>query len=329
MKNKRIKKDFRIRILFAGFILFSLLFAGCGEDEQPVKKMETVSSTDSSDVNMIECKGTIESQYHFRRYLREEEKITAFAVAEASEVKKGDLLLTVSNHAVLKEYIELSYRKLQHNDKKNNIKILELEIAKINREISDLEKELEQEKKIGKNIKDYPIEIQAGRIKKQMERLKEELNILGKKRDFLKASVLGEGKIISFLDSQLSEVNMRTKGMAIRAPFAGVVVYVPASLESLRPGDLVIEILDNKKLYVRADVWQHQLQYIKPGNEVEIFPDFFGEYSFKGKVRRIRFSHIKGVKDEYPKFLVSIDIEPDIKELKVGMSVTVKIKKSI
>jgi multidrug efflux pump subunit AcrA (membrane-fusion protein) len=328
MKNKRIKMDFRIPILFAGFILFSLLIAGCGEEEQPVKKIKTVSSTDSSDVNMIECKGTIESQHHFRRYLREGEKITAVVVTEGSEVKRGDLLLTFSNYAALKEYTELSYRKLQYNDKKNNIKILELEIAKTNREISDLEKELEQEKKIGKNIKDYPINIQVGRIKKQMEHLNEELNILEKKRDFLKASVLEEGKIISFLDSQLSEVNTRAKGMGIRAPFAGVVVYVPSSIESLRPGDLVIEILNNKKLYVRADVWQHQLQYIKPGNAVEIFPDFFGEYSFKGKVRRIRFSHIKGAKDQYPKFPVFIDIEPGVKELKVGMSVTVKIKKS-
>ena len=328
MKNKRIKTDFRIRILFTGLILFSLLISGCGEEEQPVKKMNRVSSTDSSDVNMIECKGTIEAEHHFRRYLLEEEKITAFAVTEGSEVKKGDLLLTFSNYAALTKYTELSYRKLQYNDKKNNIKILELEIAKINREISDLEKELEQEKKIGKNIKDYPIKIQSGRIKKQMDRLKEELNILEKKRDFLKASVLEEGEIISFLDSQLSEVNTRVKGMGIRAPFAGVVVYVPSSLESLRPGDLAIEILDNKKLYVMADVWQHQLQYIKPGNEVEIFPDFFGEYSFKGKVRRIRFSHIKGAKDEYPKFPVTIDIEPGVKELKAGMSVTVKIKKS-
>ena len=328
MKTKRIKTNFRIRVLFTGFMLFSLLFAGCGEDEQPVKKMKAVSSTDSTDVNMIECKGTIESEHHFRRYLREEEKVTAAAVTEGSEVKKGDLLLTCSNYAALKEYTELSYRKLQYNDKKSNIKILDLEIAKINREISDLKEELEQEKKIGKNMKDYPIEIQVGRIKKQMERLKEELNILETKRNFLKTSVQEEGKIISFLERQLSELNHRVKGMGIRAPFAGVVVYVPSSLESLRPGDLVIEILDHKKLYVRAQVWQHQLQYIKPGNEVEIFPDFFGEYSFKGKVRRIRLAHIKRTKDEYPKFLVFIDIEPGVKELKVGMSVTVKIKKS-
>ena len=326
MKNRTIKLDFRV--LFTGFMFFSLLFASCGKEQQQEKKMQSVSKAASGEINIVECKGTIEAEHHFRRYLREEEKITAFAVTEGSEVKKGDLLLTFSNYVALKEYTELSYRKLQYNDKKNNIKILELEIAKINREISDLEKELEQEKKIGKNIKDYPIEIQSGRIKKQMDRLKEELNILEKKRDFLKASVLEEGKIISFLDSQLSEINTRVKGMDIRAPFAGVVAYVPSSIESLRPGDLVIEILDNKKLYVRADVWQHQLQYIKPGNKVDIFPDFFGEYSFKGKVRRIRFSHIKGAKDEYPKFPVYIDIEPGVKELKAGMSVTVKIKKS-
>ena len=320
MKNKRI--------LFSGLMVISLIFAGCGGEEQPVKKIKAAAGTGSNEVNMIECKGTIEAEHHFRRYLREGEKVVGFAVSEGSEVNKGDHLLTFSNYAVLKEYTDLSYRKLQYNDKKNNIKILELEISKTGREISDLEKDLEQEKKIGENIKDYPLAIQAGRIKKQIERLKEELNILEKKRDFLKASVQEEGKIISFLDSQLSEVNTRVKGMGIRAPFAGLVVYVPSSLESLRPGDLVIEILDDKKLYVRADVWQHQLQYIKAGNEVVIFPDFFGEYSFKGKVRRIRFSHIKSAKDEYPKFPVYIDMEPGVKELKVGMSVTVKIKKS-
>ena len=149
-----------------------------------------------------------------------------------------------------------------------------------------------------------------------------------KKSDFLKSSIDEEGKVISFLDSQLTQVNRRLKGMEIRAPFGGIVNFVASSGESLHPGDLVIEVLDQNELYVRAQVWQHQLQYIEAGSDVYVFPDFFGEYFFKGKVRRISSSYIKGTRDEYPKFSIYINMDSNIKKIKAGMSVTVKIKRS-
>jgi multidrug efflux pump subunit AcrA (membrane-fusion protein) len=326
MKNKTIKKE--TRILFTcvqtAFIFFALLAAGCG-DKQPREAKAATAAPSGDDVNTIECKGTIEAEHHFTRYLLQGEKISALKVTEGKQVKKGDLLAEVSNYAALKEYADLSYRKLQFADKQNSIKILELEIAKTTGAVSDLEKELKTEKEMGKKVAEYPLEIQSRRMKKELERLKEELNIMTKKRDFLQTSVKEEGKIISFLDSQLSQVNRRMQAMEIRAPFAGVVVYVPFSIESLRPGDLVVEILDDRKMFVSAYVWQHQLQYIKPGAPVKIYPDFFGESFFKGHVERIRPSPVKSARDEYPKFPVYIAVDQGIKEFKVGMSVTIRI----
>ena len=315
----------------AGIIFLVFVSAGCGDKPQQAEKVATVS-TNGADADMIECKGTIEAEHHFTRYLREDEKITAFKVSEGDRVNEGDLLAEVSNYTALKEFADLSYRKLQFAEKQNSIKILELEIAKTKRAITDLEKELQTEKEMGGKVEGYPLEIQSRRMKKDMERLKEELNIMQTKKDFLQAGVTEEAKIISFLDSQLSQVNRRMQAMEVRAPFAGVVVYIPFAIESLRPGDLVVEILDKRKMFVMAYVWQHQLQYIKPGDPVKIYPDFFGEYFFNGHVERIRPSPVKSAMDEYPKFPVYIAIEQGteskeegIKELKVGMSVTIKI----
>lgn len=312
-----------IQILFLAFFII-----GCGVKEQSGKQLSASGKTRQGDLNIIECKGTIEAEHHFTRYLQQGEKVASLSVKDGDEVKKGDLLVVLSNYALLKEYVELSYRKLQFNEKKNDLKILNLEMAKASRELSDLEKGLDEEKKLGRTLKDYPLEIQSQRINKKIEGLREQLNIMEKKRDFLETSIKEEKKIISFLDSQLTQVNRRSKGMEIRAPFDGMVNYVASSTESLHTGDLVIEVLNQQRLYVRAQVWQHQLQYIEVGNEVKVFPDFFGDYFFRGKVRKISSSYIKTTRDEYPKFSVYIDIDPNIKKIKAGMSVTVTIERS-
>jgi len=325
---RNITGYFESQIMIVLTIFFAFFSLYCGGKEQPGKQLGSTGKTSPGELNIIECKGTIEAEHHFTRYLQKEEKIASFTVKDGAEVKKGELLVILSNYSILKEYAQLSYRKLQYTEKKNNLKILELEIAKTNRELSNLQKELEEEKQIGKSIKEYPLEIQSQRINKKIENLNEELKIREKKRDFLKTSIKDEGKIIAFLDSQLIQANSRLKGMEIRAPFDGIVVFIASSAESLHPGDLVIEVLDKKKLYVRAQVWQHQLQYIEPGNEVKIFPDFFGDYFFEGKVRKISSSYIRSSSDEYPKFSIYIDIDSNLKKVKVGMSVTVKIKRS-
>jgi multidrug resistance efflux pump len=314
-------------MLFIVVACLALLTAYCGNNGQQAPKTAKMPGAAVDEVKAVECKGTVEAGHHFVRFLREDEKITSIAVSEGARVEKGDLLLVLSNFTMIKEYADLSYRKLQHNDKKNNLKILQLEIARTDRKIADLKKELEQEQALAKKIPDYPAKLQTGRIKKQLEGLEEEFKLLETKKDFLQASVREEGDIISFLDRRLSEVNIRVKGMEIRAPFAGVAVYVPPAVQSLRPGDPVIEVLDDSSIYIRAEVWQHQLQYVKPGGQALIFPDFFGDRRLEGTVRRIRFSHIKEVKDQYPKFPVFIDIQPGVTELKAGMSVTIKIMK--
>ncbi|MCP4221211.1 MAG: HlyD family efflux transporter periplasmic adaptor subunit, partial [bacterium] len=333
MKNfyKRLhRQPFRIGagIRYIPVLCFLLLFTFCGKQEQQPKKAARKAAPSLGDVNIIECKGSIEAKNHFRRYLMEEETITAIHVKEGTEVPKGTLLVSVSNYPALEKFAQLNYRKLQHNDKINNLKILRLEISKTKRQIKELQKELEEEKKLAATVADYPLEIQSNRLKKDLKRLKEELKIQEEKQFFLSKSAAEEKKIITLFNSHLSEAGSRLKGLEVRAPFDGRVVFTADSLSGLRPGDLVLEFLDDRELYVKANVWQHQLQYISEGGEVKIYPDFFGESFLKGRVRKIQYSSIQDKRDQYPKFPVYINIEKqDIKNLKVGMSVTVKIQK--
>ncbi len=341
MKNKGIEnnnmKNNNIGLYALVFLQAAclVLFAGCrngnetGTGAEPLQGKKRVArlATTVQQADVIECKGIIESEGHFTHFLREQETIAAFTVTEGAEVRKGDVLVRLSNYAALKEYTDLSYRKLQYNEKKNNLVVLEMEIERAEKDLADLKKELALQGKKGKEMKDYPLGLQLVRLKKELEKQEEALKILTTRRDFLKTGVAEEGKIISILDSRLAEVRGRMNSMDIRAPFDGTAVYVPAAAENLRPGDRVIEVIDNNRLHVRADVWQHQLRHIKKGNSAQVFPDFFGDNFIKGTVARIRFSPVKAPGEQYPRFPVYIDLETGNKELKAGMSVTVKIKK--
>ncbi|HVN67473.1 MAG TPA: HlyD family secretion protein [Candidatus Sulfotelmatobacter sp.] len=142
---------------------------------------------------------------------------------------------------------------------------------------------------------------------------------------------------IAGAELKLAEVSLQNT--YLKSPIDGVVIQKPAEVGNiLEPGQVAVVISDVDHAWVSANIEETKIAQVKPGQKVYISIDEGG--SLTGRVQEItaatasQFSLIpaENAAGNYTKVVQKIPIKivldqhPEIRTLKAGQSVTVKIK---
>lgn len=97
-----------------------------------------------------------------------------------------------------------------------------------------------------------------------------------------KNEILGKQDINNITDSTALEKAF------IKAPISGKVIKKQGTIgETVAPGQILVMIVDSKKLYITANIEETKLNSVKVGQTVDIKIDQFGKKEFKGTVKAI------------------------------------------
>ena len=250
-------------------------------------------------------------------------KIEALNIKEGLPVKKGDVLIEINSDKLLNQLDGLSIRK----------KEIYVNRKKINNKTNLLKS----------NLKYWKQQVE------RFQRLREKESISGDKLE--KAELQLEEVETSLFDAQqsLSSLSIQSENISnqeqhlkllledhvISSPVSGDVLEKFLSEgEIVFPGAAVADILDKESLYVEAFIEGEEISQLELGQEIFILLDGLGEKTFSGRIsyfgRKAEFSPKYIISEKERKSLlyqVKIRIDKDHKFFKIGMPVTVQIKK--
>ena len=141
--------------------------------------------------------------------------------------------------------------------------------------------------------------------------------------------VLGRQSIENVMDSDYDQA-------LIKSPISGKIIKKQGSVgENVAPGQILVMLVEPKKLYVTANIEEKEINKLKEGQNVDITIDQFGNKVFKGKLKSIGqaansafsvFPSSSGTTftKVIQKIPVNIEFEHDDKIL-MGTNVSVKI----
>lgn len=96
-----------------------------------------------------------------------------------------------------------------------------------------------------------------------------------------KDDVLGSQGIENIMDSNFDLA-------LIKAPISGKVIKKQGTIgETVAPGQILVMLVDTKKLYITANIEETKINKLKVGQEVDIKIDQFGNKNFKGQISSI------------------------------------------
>jgi len=310
-------------------LLLIVFMVDCGRNEPRGSKTEmSVPVSVPSEFNWIECKGLVRPTRLFTRYLNQGEQIHEYFIREGARIKKGERLVRLSNALFTEEYASLSGKKLEMKEKEDAVLILDMEITKAEKDIVQLDEQIEETKKIGQTMASYPVEAEIKRLTRGKESLEESLKILRLKRDAASKRTEDLKKMLLDLEGRMSEIRIQLDHLTIGAPFDGIVAFVPDIPESVKIGEPLLELWDDQEKTIEAFVWQHQLSVLKPGNEALIYTDFQKDAEGRGVVKQIKPKPLQEEIETYPKYKVTIDIVEGGAKLRIDASVSLRIKVS-
>lgn len=167
--------------------------------------------------------------------------------------------------------------------------------------------------------------VEAGQVLAVMESSQQELALLKAKNALELAKIDGtaSARRERELDLQIAEANLeKTK---ILAPFSGIVVDLAIETgESVNANSSAITLLDNSQFFVNVTVDELDMGLVSLGQRATVTVDALGGAMFHGVVSDIGYiAQASGGLVTVP---VSIQIEGDYEDLRVGYSASVEIE---
>lgn len=250
-------------------------------------------------------------------------EIEALHIEEGLPVKKGDVLVEVNNDKLLNQLEGLSIRKkeIKVNRKKinNKIKLLKSKLKYWKQQVERFQRLREKESISGDKLEKAEL---------QLEEV--ETSLFDAQQSLSSLSIQSEN-----ISNQEQHLKLLLEDHIITSPVSGVVLEKFLSEgEVVFPGGAVADILDKESLYVEAFIEGEEISQLELGQEISILLDGMGEKVFSGRIsyfgRKAEFSPKYIISEKERKSLlyqVKIRIEKDREFFKIGMPVTVQIKK--
>lgn len=134
---------------------------------------------------------------------------------------------------------------------------------------------------------------------------------------------------ISELEYQLDILNKNKGNLFIKSNLDGTVLETFIKEGSfIQIGTPVLEIGDEEKLYIEADILASEIKDVKEGAEVTIYSDDLELENIKGKVTKVHpkaFSKISDLGIEQKRVKADIEILAKVDMLKIGYELNIKI----
>lgn len=277
-----------------------------------------------SGADMIKAPGIVEGEIVTMKS-RVASSIKKIYAKEGDEIKTGDILASLDSRVIknkLKD-VELSLDSLRINSEKlakNKILIFE-NLGYLKRQVSRFERLSKNRSVSGDDLEKIRIKLLESEtaqyeLNKSLEGLEVQKSILENKKEYLRI-ILEDYTLISGINGFIIE-KFISKG------------------ENIFPGMPMFDILDKNSLYIEIFLEEQELPRIKSGGEVKIIVDGAEYKNLTGIVSEI------GMKSEFsPKYVISeterkallFKVKIRVKEntgiFKIGMPVTILIKKNV
>ncbi len=134
---------------------------------------------------------------------------------------------------------------------------------------------------------------------------------------------------ISELEYQLDILNKNKGNLFIKSNLEGTVLETFIKEGSfIQIGAPVVEIGDEEKLYIEADILASEIKDVQEGAEVIIYSDDLGLKEIKGKVTKVypkAFSKISDLGIEQKRVKVDIEILDKVDILKIGYELNIRV----
>jgi len=250
-------------------------------------------------------------------------EIEALNIKEGLPVKKGDVLIVVNSEKVINQLDGLSIRKkeIYVNRKKinNKIKLLKSNLKYWNQQVERFQRLWEKESISGDKLEKAEL---------QLEEV--ETSLFDAQQSLSSLSIQSEN-----ISNQEQHLKLLLEDHVITSPVLGVVLEKFLSEgEIVFPGAAVADILDIESLYVEAFIEGEEISQLELGQEISILLDGMEEKVFSGRIsyfgRKAEFSPKYIISEKERRSLlyqVKIRIDTDREFFKIGMPVTVQIKK--
>jgi len=250
-------------------------------------------------------------------------EIEALNIKEGLPVKKDNVLIEINSDKLLNQLEGLSIRKKEINvDRKkinNKIKLLKSNLKYWKQQVERFQRLREKESISGDKLEKAEL---------QLEEV--ETSLFDAQQSLSSLSIKSEN-----ISNQEQHLKLLLEDHIITSPVAGVVLEKFLSEgEIVFPGTAVADILDIESLYVEAFIEGEEISQLELGQEISILLDGLEEKVFSGRIsyfgRKAEFSPKYIISEKERKSLlyqVKIRIDKDREFFKIGMPVTVQIKK--
>ena len=272
-------------------------------------------------------------------------------------VKPGDLLVVIDDAdfraKVAESEANIQVEKAQIQSLLSDKKVQESRIRMQQAEIASAEADLER---AGKDLRRFDNLVREGAVSSQThDTASAAVKQARAQRDkFISANAEAQGGVAA-LDARIAEAEARIRSIRagaemsrialshtrIHAPIAGIVSNRSVQVGQLvKPGNVLAYLIPDRELYVEANFKETQIEFMRPGQPVDIEIDAFPDQHFNGVVDSVapasgsEFSLLppENATGNFTKIVrrvpvrITFDKWADFSQLRPGLSATARVR---
>lgn len=306
-----------------------ILISGCSDSSTSTQnntasKQDETASSDKK-LDYVECNGVVHPKERFILNLGPDESILQIMVSEGDTVEKGTVLAILANETLEQKIATLEQFAFETRMESEKIELLKIEADAEKSNARQTEKQVEEELQITEKVQGYQAGREIIRLKEKLDASRYRINIFEKKIAIENQNHVHHEKRVKEQSETLTRLRDRVRNLKILAPFTGRIVRKHPHTKTAIPGELVLELWDDKTYRIKGFLWQNQVVSVHLGDSVQIFPDYYEGTGFEGTVLELPPAGIDTHDDQVARFPITVSMEKQDKDLMVGMTVSMRI----
>ncbi len=276
----------------------------------------------------VEASGILLPKQQLFFQLSPGESVNSFNFKTGDQVNKGDVIFTISNVELLTKIAALEEKLISIIKQNEQYELLKIEKSQNTEMINHLQQMLDNEKRIEQSVPGYSAIDKVNALNDELFRVNSKLKMINAKLKYAKTRLGKQNDMIPLIEKSIKDLNKKKEALTVKAPFDGKIRVNTSHLSFIKPGVVFAELNDESSFIVKAELWQHQLQYINIGSKAEIYPDFYSKNSISAVVDEISPSVKTKTSKGFSRFPVILNVpNTSVSKAKLlpGMTLSIKI----
>lgn len=250
------------------------------------------------------------------------ETVGAVFCKQGDLIKQGQPVVKLNNDTITNGIADLILKKNKIKEEIQQLKLAELEKQQKEKQLRRIEKEMDAEKSLTKQIAGYTSPV-LKQLETQRVALAEQIEISSAHVSALRENSADNEQMFKFIEDQMNDLDLRRQNLLIKAPFDARVFYLNPDQQRIPPGSMVCELRNESFFLARGKIIQHQRKLLHVGDKVKVSPDLADDAPVEGTVQSIEYLQEQKEIQSYPSFEVIIKIAAQEKWLRPGMMVSI------